>query len=470
MSLFDEKKVAPDKPDQQIQDGTPRHKTHYNLPLIIRREYKARVQQPSFLIISIILMLIVIVAASIPTILQAMTSKAQTQVVVVNTAGKIAGFSDQALLQFINTQLNAGYDTVSGQRAHFAVHSGSVGGIDALRQQVRDSKISILLQIARDPSYKLSFTYYTNETLAQNTNMTQIQTLATQLHVRDVLSRMSVEKKQTDALFNPPTFNAVSTVQEQSGRSLLESNVAIVVSILAIALLLIFIQQYSNIVAAGVAEEKGSRIMEILINATTPLQLLFGKIIGVGLVGITQVGLFSIVGGVALLAQNPLKKALHLDAGSGFTLDITGISLNMLALLLLYFILGFLLYATLYAAAGALVSRQEEVASSAAPLSFLVMAGYLISFYATMTPKAAWVLPMSYVPFFTPMMMLAREGIMPLPWWEVVLSCIVMIVTILIFGWLAAYIYRVGILMYGQKPGFSAFFQYMRATKKKWAQ
>jgi ABC-2 type transport system permease protein len=138
----------------------------------------------------------------------------------------------------------------------------------------------------------------------------------------------------------------------------------------------------------------------------------------------------------------------------------------MLGLLVLYFVLGFLLYAALYAAAGALVSRQEEVANSTGPLTFLVMAGYLISFYASLNPSADWVIPVSYIPFFTPMMMLAREGVTPLPWWEITISTVVMIVAIFVCTWGAARIYRIGILMYGQKPGFSAFFQYMRSRPK----
>lgn len=177
-------------------------------------------------------------------------------------------------------------------------------------------------------------------------------------------------------------------------------------------------------------------------------------------------GLVCLAGIVALLAQTPLKTALGVSANSSTALpSFTSLSLGALGLLVLFFVLGYLLYASLYAAAGALVSRQEEVASSVGPLGFLLMAAYLISFYSVITPRADWIIPLSYVPFFTPMMMLARNAVTPLAWWEIALSCLLMIVSILLLTWLAAYIYRVGVLMYGQKPGFGAFFRYIRSSR-----
>lgn len=451
--------------------STKRHE-RYNLPVIIKREYMARVQSRSFQVVTVLLMLIIIIAASVPTILAVLTAKTQTQIAVINAAGDAGGLDDSKLLSYLNTHLNAEYNSsqqnnASTQSEHFALRMAAPGMFNTLRQQVYDNKLAILLQISRDSSGELTFVYYTNDPLSANTDLAQVQTVAAQLYTQDKLSRLGIEQSQFATLFTPPAFQAISTLQQQSGRSPAESNAAIAIGMLAIILLFLFIQQYCSMVSTGVAEEKGSRIMEILVNATTPFQLLLGKIVGIGLAGITQMGLVCLVGSAALLAQNPLKQALHVASGGGVTIDITAISFGMLALLVLYFVLGFLLYATLYAAAGALVSRQEEVSSSVGPLVFFIMISYVLSFYATLTPQASWIVPLSYVPFFTPMMMLAREAIMPLAWWEIALSSIVMVVAILLFAWFAAYIYRVGILMYGQKPGFGAFFRSLWSANKK---
>lgn len=444
-------------------------RTRRNLPLIIKREYIARIQQRSFQITTVVLLLIAIIGASFPTILALITSRAQTQMVIINTAGKISNFNDQSLLAFLNTSLNAGYDstqqgpTLSIQKAHFALRLGSTGELETFRQEVRDNKLSILLQIIRDHSDELEFMYYTNNALSQNTDLSQVQAVAKQLQIQDKLSHLNIGQIQATSLYTPPIFQATSVLQEQNGRSPAENNAAIIVAMSAIVLLFIFIQQYCTMVSTGVAEEKDSRIIEILINVTTPFQLLLGKIIGVGLVGITQMSLIWLVGSATLLAQTPLKQALNIETDTNLALpNITTISFDILGLLALYFVLGFLLYAALYAAAGALVSRQEEVTSSVGPLAFLIMASYLVSFYATITPKADWVVLLSYVPFFTPMMMLAREASTSLSWWEITLSSALMVAAIIGFTWLAAYIYRVGILMYGQKPGFGAFFSYIR--------
>ncbi|GCE14861.1 ABC transporter permease [Tengunoibacter tsumagoiensis] len=456
--------------------GTKR-KIRFTLPLIIKREYLAQVQQHNFQMITFLLVLVVIITAFIPTILTTITARTQTQIVIINTAGKIGNFDGHTLLSFLNANLNVGDDSSqqviakSSQKAHFALRMASATEIDIFRQQVRDNELSILLQIARNTSGDLQFIYYTNKSLTHNMDLSQVQTVAAQLHIQDKLSQIGVEPAQTDSLFTPPVFEATSSLLEQNTWSPLENDSAIIVTMLTTVLLFLFIQQYCNMVAAGVGEEKCSRIIEILINATTPFQLLLGKIIGVGLVGVSQMSLIYVAGSVTLLIQPPLQRALHIEANSTLP-EMTALSFNMLGLLVLYFVLGFLLYAALYAAAGALVSSQAEVASTARPLSFFIMASYLVSFYATFTPDANWIVPLSYVPFFTPMMMLVREAAVPLPWWEIALSSLFMLAALLGLTWFAASIYRSGVLMYGQKSGAGAFFRYLctarNATRGKY--
>ena len=122
-------------------------------------------------------------------------------------------------------------------------------------------------------------------------------------------------------------------------------------------------------------------------------------------------------------------------------------------LLLVYFILGFLLYASLFAAAGALVKRQEEVQNAIQIPMWLFMIGYLVSFVGLANPKAMWVTVVSFIPFWTPTTMLMRIAMGSVTWWGVALSIVLMIGAIVICTVIAARIYRYGVLMYGQKPG-----------------
>ncbi|MDQ6660361.1 MAG: ABC transporter permease, partial [Chloroflexota bacterium] len=339
-----------------VRSGSAGSKNARNIGLIIKREYMNRVKRRSFVIVTIIMMLLIIAAASFPTILAVISSQSQTSMTVVNNAGTIAGLNGSDLNSYINRSLNVTYDstgqpqaTSSNKKPSFAIKMGQSGDENALRQQVRDGKISILLIIARSATNDLSFTYYTNASLSQNTDLAQVQAMATQLNTLDKLAHLGISPSQQQTLFAPTTFSTVSTLQQNTGRTPAESAIASFVSIIGIVLIYITLQLYGSAVASGVAEEKGSRIMELLINAATPFQLLMGKIIGIGLAGFTQLGLLGLVGAAAFLAQNPIKNALLGGNGSGPSLDFTNISLDILGLVVIYFVLGLFLYATLYA-------------------------------------------------------------------------------------------------------------------------
>src|SRR5260370_28875139 len=169
-----------------------------------------------------------------------------------------------------------------------------------------------------------------------------------------------------------------------------------------IILIFMSVYLYGVMVANGVAEVKGRRIMEILVNAATPFQLMVGKIVGIGAAGLAQMTCIVVVGIGALLLQIPLQAALFGANGGGFTLNITDVSITLLLLLLVYFLLGFLLYATLYAAMGALVKRQDEVQNAVAPLTSLLVICYIVSFFCLYTPHVTLMKLIAYIPFWTP--------------------------------------------------------------------
>ena len=240
----------------------------------------------------------------------------------------------------------------------------------------------------------------------------------------------------------------------QDTRSTSDQLAGFFIAYAGIILIFTAIQLYGVGVANGVAEEKGSRIMEILINAATPFQLLAGKVLGIGLAGMAQISAVVIAGIAALEIQDPLQKALlGSQHSSGLTINITGVSISILLCVLLYFILGFLLYATLYAALGALVKRQDEVQNAVAPLTTVFMAAYLVSFFGASNPDATWFKVLSFIPFFTPTTMLIRVGTGTAAGWEIAVSAVLMILFIILCTVIAARIYRAAVLMYGQKPG-----------------
>jgi ABC-2 type transport system permease protein len=447
--------------------GAANQNTWRNIGLIIGREYNNRVKQRSFKIGTSILLVVVIIAAFVPTIFQVITAKtsSQTKVAIVNNAGSIAGLNGTTLTNYIISNLNGATSQTPGQstngKAPFAISTATSSNVNSLQQQVKNGHLDILLVIDRSANQNIRFTYYANSS-GQDSNQTQIQALASQLNLLDKASRLGLTPTQASNLFAQTTFTVINTKQNQDNRSVSDIVAGYIIAYAGIVLIYMWVTLYGTGVAMGVAEEKGTRIMEILVNATTPFQLMAGKIIGIGAAGLTQMVTFVGVGIIMLLLQNPLKTALLGSNTGGFSLNITGTLITMLILLLIYFILGFLLYATLFAAAGALVKRQDEVQNAILPVTFLSLAGYLVCFVAASTPNALWIRIMSYIPFWTPTIMLMRIGVGSVAGWEIALTIVLMIITIIICTFIAARIYRFGVLMYGQKPGLGQLIKVIR--------
>ncbi|HLL80268.1 MAG TPA: ABC transporter permease [Ktedonobacteraceae bacterium] len=475
--------LEPSAPDTQsaieVSSGGAAHQnTARNIGLITGHEYKKRVRQRSFIISTIILLVLIVIAAFVPTVIQYITAhsaNSQTKITVLNNAGAIGGLNDGTLNNYINASLNgttSSTGTTTGKsssgNAPFVVTTTSTGSVNDLKNQVKNGKLDILLVLTRatnSADSDLQFTYYTTSTPNSDGNVSQVQALASQLNVFDKASRLGLTPAQTRSLFAPAQFSDVYLGQPQSNRSQGEIAAGYILAYAGNILIYIAVILYGMGVAMGVAEEKGSRIMEILVNAATPFQLLAGKIIGIGAAGLTQMALLVVVGIGALLLQIPLKAALLGSNTGGLNLNITGASISLLLLLLLYFILGYLVYAALYAAAGALVKRQDEVQNAVQPLTYLLVAGYIMSFFGVYSPDAPWFRIVSYIPFWSPTTMLVRVAAGGVAGWEIPLTIVLMGVAIVVFTYIAGRIYRYGILMYGQRPGLGKLFKLVRTGK-----
>jgi ABC-2 type transport system permease protein len=228
-------------------------------------------------------------------------------------------------------------------------------------------------------------------------------------------------------------------------------------------LIFMMIILYGTWIAMSVVEEKSSRVMEVILNAATPFQLLTGKVLGVGAVALTQYAALLATGVVALVGERAVASVL---LASGETTSLPeGLTIQLLLLFGVYAVLGFLVYASLYAAAGSLVSRQEDVNSAVMPMTLVSTAGYLVAVYASigvLDIKAGWVTVLSQVPFVSPFMMVGRIANGQAAVGEVILSIGLLVVCIVAMLWLAARIYRAGVLLYGQRPGPLAILRLVR--------
>jgi len=215
---------------------------------------------------------------------------------------------------------------------------------------------------------------------------------------------------------------------------------------LALGILLwIALGQYGNLVAQGVVEEKATRIMEILLATIQPSRLLAGKVIGIGLVGLLQL---TIVGAAALVAVRVTSVAA-----------IPALGVTSILGDILWFLLGFLFYATAYAAVASLVSRQEEIQSAVAPISILQVAGYLLMYAALPNPSGPLATVCSLLPPFAPILMAVRMAASPVPFWQVGLAVALIVASIGGLTWLAGRMYSNAALHLGTRVRFMDAFR-----------
>jgi ABC-2 type transport system permease protein len=442
--------------------GAAAQHTLRNIRLIIGREYKNRVTQRSFIITSVILLVIVFLAAFVPTIVQLITAgptsqTSQTHIVVVNEAGSVAGLTDTQLAATIGTALNG----TAGPPA-FALSFSTAHALPNLQQQVKSGQLDILLVLDRAPNQDVRFTYYTTNSSTNDPNLSTVQALTQQLIFLDTAHRLGLTSQETQHLGAAPDLIVVQTQPSQATRPQSEIVAGFILAFAGVILIYVSIALYAGIVAAGVAEEKSSRMMELLLNAATPFQLLAGKIVGIGAACLTQMGCVVVVGIAGLLLQTPVQAALFGTHAGSFSQYLTGLSIPFYLLFLLYFLLGFFLYATLYAGLAAMVKRQEEVQSTIMLPQILLIVGYVLFFFVVSSPDATVTKVLSYIPFWTPALMMMRLAVGTVAWWEIVVTIALMLGAIVASTWFAARLYRFGVLMYGQRPGLGQLLKLVR--------
>ncbi|MGB5227544.1 ABC transporter permease [Eudoraea sp.] len=256
-------------------------------------------------------------------------------------------------------------------------------------------------------------------------------------------------------------------------------------------LIMMFIIIYGGFVMRSVIEEKTSRIIEVIISSVKPFQLMLGKIIGTSLAGITQfviwiisaslllLGVFLIFGidltglsDQAVTASNPMSSISPLPAATNsmqlYAIEFLQIPWFMLiSLFLVYFILGYLIYSSIYAAIGAAVDNETDTQQFIFPIILPLMLAIYVGFFSVFSnPNGPIAVGFSLFPLTSPIVMLMRlpggigEGGVPL--WQVILSIVLLIVTFIGIVWLAAKIYRVGILMYGKKPTYKELYKWLK--------
>lgn len=232
---------------------------------------------------------------------------------------------------------------------------------------------------------------------------------------------------------------------------------------------------YGAIIMRSVIEEKSSRIIEVITSAVRPLELLLGKVIGVGALGMTQFLIWIIaisgigsVAGMLMLGTTPdaaTGEALEEAAASGVSFSIPEIGIELWIGLLVFFLLGYLIYSALFAAVGSAVESETDSQQLTLPISIPIIIAMLLINHVASDPDSTLSVVSSMFPLFTPMLMPVRMAVLDVPLWQILGSIVLMALTFMLLMWLSARIYRVGMLMYGKKAGFRELARWIRYSE-----
>jgi ABC-2 type transport system permease protein len=310
-----------------------------------------------------------------------------------------------------------------------------------LTDQVKEGEIDSFLTLALDHTNTIQANYVSMSAMDMNLpKMLQdaLQSIQTEMKAEE----LSLSNDQVQTLFALIQFEQQSVSTSAKSQEELSQARGLVYVLMFLIYFAVIV--YSSMIATEVAAEKSSRVMEILISSVSPVKHMFAKVLGIGSLGLLQMVLLGLAGYIAL-------KTTASEMADGFFsfFGFSTMNVGTLVYALIFFLLGYFLFATLAALLGSLVSRTEDVQQIIMPMTLLIVAGFMIAATGLGNPEMAYLKYASFFPFFAPLVMFLRVGMLDLPVWEPLLSIAIMLVTIFILGFFGARVYRGGVLMYG---------------------
>ena len=282
------------------------------------------------------------------------------------------------------------------------------------------------------------------------------------------------------------------TLDEEGKETINESGVFMIVSMVLGMIIYMFIVIFGGMVMSSVSEEKSSRVVDVLVSSVKATELMFGKIIGIALVAITQfllwvvltaaiIGIVGSIAGPSLLADADPATMVQMSAGvdtaqaeaiasamsepGEMSVILTTLKnmpiATILVCFLVFFVFGYMLYASLFAAIGSAVENEGDTQQLQIPVTIPILIGFFIAIYAFKAPESPLVFWGSMIPFTSPIVMLARLPF-GVPAWEIIVSIVLLIATVVLCAWISAKIYRVGILVFGKKSTFKDLWKWFK--------
>lgn len=417
----------------------------------IRNKFRSK----SFIVTSVILALLVIVGSNLPYIISKFQSDEPAEI------GMVAGDVAARLGQYYESQEKA--EVIVRQ---YPDQGSAAANEAAMKERISSGEIKGYLELGEtDAASGFPKVAYKSTATIDFGFVNKLQSGLQQ--VKNEAAAKGLPAATLQKLMAPVVIDKVQISTTDGGAGSVGKNgktseeVAIATGMVYVLVIVLFmgVMITGQLIATEITAEKSSRVMEVLITSVSPLKQMFGKIVGMLIVGLSQILL---IAGVALIN---LTLPHNIDTLKNLNIDLGAIDPLLIVFAVIFYLLGYFLYSTLYAAVGSIVSRTEELGQAVMPLTLFSLAGFYLAIFGLTTPNATYVVVSSFIPFFAPFLMFMRIGLTDPAWWEVALSLAILCGTIFGLGWLSAKIYRTGVLMYGKRPTLKELRKAMKAYK-----
>ncbi|OXB24678.1 ABC transporter permease [Flavobacterium tructae] len=434
------------------------------ISLIIKREFIAKVRNKSFVVMTFLSPLLFVAIAGFIGYLSSM--KAETKRIAIHDE---TGLFAQDFLKQNKEEAEFKYlnlSEIDTKALKDSITNESFDGLIVIPKTGKLSDLESKIEFISNNSPSISFVEKTQDVIASKITKINLETAK--------LDTLAIQKAQSDV-----NIHLVKASGEESLKGLNEIKIGIGGAFGY--LIMMFIIIYGNMVMRSVIEEKTNRIIEIIISSVKPFQLMIGKIVGTSLAGLLQFMIWAIIGlglmfaasaffGVnvgptARISPELMQSAQHEMSGTAqmyirelWNLPIASIIIGFV----IYFIGGYFLYSSFYAAIGAAVDNQTDSQQFLLPIIMpLILSVYVGFFTVVNDPHGTIAVVFSMIPLTSPIVMLMRLPF-GVPWWQIAISVSLLFATFFLVVWFAAKIYRIGILMYGKKPTWKELYKWLK--------
>lgn len=435
---------------------------------VLKREYLQVVRKKSFWILSLLMPVLLLGMMLGPALLmrRGMGGK---RVAVLDATGRLRSAFESASGATINPQATPEVMGNRGRRNSMRIafeyapvegdpnsargpYVERLAGKGVPRERRLDGIVLVPADVFENPEAKV--TAY-SRSAADFVTQERIARILNQAVTRERLVARGIKASETDQLLARISVDSVQLTR--GGREKKGGELNFLAAFVFGALLLIPMFAYGQEIMRGIVQEKTDRVVEILISSMAPMQLLSGKILGLAAAGLTQVGIWLVMGGVAAAATGAAAAAAGVSS-------LASLDARVIPYFLIFYVLGYLTYASVYAIGGSVTNSEKEAQQFVAPIMFFLLIPWFLATVILTAPESPMAVALSLIPIFTPVTMFMRIVVSEPPLWEIALSIVLSLATIYGMFWVTAKIFRTGILSYGKRPTIPELWRWLKVA------